>query len=111
MCLYPQVAYVLGQLQSDRATRALADTLRNESEHPMVRHEAAEALGSIADPASVELLKTFQKHSEKIVSESCEVALDMLQHEQAGEFQYATVEIERRTVRDNGQTPAMTEVC
>lgn len=43
-----QVAYVLGQLQNKAASAALSSILRNETEHPMVRHEAAEALGSIA---------------------------------------------------------------
>ena len=43
-----QVAYVLGQLQDKEATSALTSTLKNINEHPMVRHEAAEALGSIA---------------------------------------------------------------
>lgn len=43
-----QVAYVLGQLQNKAASAALSSILRNASEHPMVRHEAAEALGSIA---------------------------------------------------------------
>lgn len=43
-----QVAYVLGQLQNKEATAALTKTLKDINEHPMVRHEAAEALGSIA---------------------------------------------------------------
>jgi HEAT repeat protein len=43
-----QVAYVLGQLQNKAASAALCRILRNANEHPMVRHEAAEALGSIA---------------------------------------------------------------
>ena len=43
-----QVAYVLGQLQDKEATSALTSCLKNIDEHPMVRHEAAEALGSIA---------------------------------------------------------------
>ena len=43
-----QVAYVLGQLQNKAASAALSNILRTVSEHPMVRHEAAEALGSIA---------------------------------------------------------------
>lgn len=42
----------------------------------MVRHEAAEALGSIADQQSVETLKTFCKDAEPIVADSCIVALD-----------------------------------
>lgn len=47
-CYNMQVAYVLGQLQNKAASAALSDVLRNVNEHPMVRHEAAEALGSIA---------------------------------------------------------------
>jgi hypothetical protein len=47
-CLYEQVAYVLGQLQDKASTEALVNTLKDVTEHPMVRHEAAEALGSIA---------------------------------------------------------------
>ncbi|KAF9588053.1 hypothetical protein IFM89_007294 [Coptis chinensis] len=47
----------------------------------MVRHEAAEALGSIADSQSVELLEEFAKDVEPIVSQSCEVALSMLEFE------------------------------
>lgn len=43
-----KVAYVLGQLQNKSATDALSGVLKDVHEHPMVRHEAAEALGSIA---------------------------------------------------------------
>lgn len=43
-----QVAYVLGQLQDKAASAELSNILRKTDEHPMVRHEAAEALGSIA---------------------------------------------------------------
>ena len=42
------MAYVLGQLQDKASTEALVTTLKDVTEHPMVRHEAAEALGSIA---------------------------------------------------------------
>lgn len=39
---------MLGQLQNKISSAALSDILKNVNEHPMVRHEAAEALGSIA---------------------------------------------------------------
>ena len=39
---------MLGQLQNKAASAALSDILKDVNEHPMVRHEAAEALGSIA---------------------------------------------------------------
>lgn len=56
----------------------------------MVRHEAAEALGSIADARCLELLEDFCTDPEPIVAHSCIVALDMLAYEQSGEFQYAS---------------------
>ena len=40
-----------------RAQEALCACLRDSSELGMVRHEAAEALGSIADEDTVEVLK------------------------------------------------------
>ncbi|CAA7390754.1 unnamed protein product [Spirodela intermedia] len=79
-----EVAYVLGQLQNKDAIAALSKVLEDVDEHPMVRHEAAEALGSIADSKSVELLNHFALDPEPIVSQSCEVALNMLEFERAG---------------------------
>nr|GMD26552.1 deoxyhypusine hydroxylase-B [Ipomoea batatas] len=79
-----KVAYVLGQLQNKKASDALSMTLRNTNEHPMVRHEAAEALGSIADDQCIALLEEFAKDTEPIVSQSCEVALSMLEYERSG---------------------------
>jgi deoxyhypusine monooxygenase len=55
----------------------------------MVRHEAAEALGAIASSKTVQLLKDFAADPEPIVAHSCLVALDVLEFEQAGGFQYA----------------------
>ncbi len=55
----------------------------------MVRHEAAEALGSIASPECIELLEMHAADEDPIVAHSCEVALDVLGHEQSGAFQYA----------------------
>ncbi|KAJ8461631.1 hypothetical protein OPV22_034557 [Ensete ventricosum] len=84
-----EVAYVLGQLQNKTATATLSEVLKNVDEHPMVRHEAAEALGSIADGKCVALLKEFASDPEPIVSQSCEVALSMLEYERSGmSFEY-----------------------
>ena len=55
----------------------------------MVRHEAAEALGSIADPICMDLLKQHVQDPEPIVADSCIVALDMMDHELSNSFQYA----------------------
>jgi deoxyhypusine monooxygenase len=79
-----EVAYVLGQLQNKAASAALSNILRDVNEHPMVRHEAAEALGSIADNQSVALLEEFTADPEPLVSQSCQVALSMLEFERSG---------------------------
>ena len=54
----------------------------------MVRHEAAEALGAIADERALALLAAHAADPEPIVADSCLVALDMLEHERSGSFQY-----------------------
>ena len=54
----------------------------------MVRHEAAEALGGIADPGCIDLLQQLQDDSDRIVADSCVVALDMLEFERSGEMEY-----------------------
>jgi deoxyhypusine monooxygenase len=83
-----EVCYVLGQIQEkgDGARAALRATLENQNEHPMVRHEAAEAIGSIAAADTEDLLKKYRGDGDRIVAESCEVALDIMASEQAGEF-------------------------
>lgn len=55
----------------------------------MVRHEAAEALGAIAAPGCVELLQAHAADEEPIVAHSCVVALDVLEFEKSGSFEYA----------------------
>ncbi|KAK9684921.1 hypothetical protein RND81_10G242700 [Saponaria officinalis] len=79
-----RVVYVLGQMQNNVASSALIRVLKDVAELPMVRHEAAEALGSIADEGSIALLEEFAKDPEPIVSQSCEVALSMLEFEKSG---------------------------
>ncbi|XP_062521229.1 deoxyhypusine hydroxylase-like isoform X2 [Corticium candelabrum] len=86
-----EIAYVLGQIQHEVAVPALIHNLENLNEHPMVRHECAEALGSIANESCVLVLKRFADDSERIVKESCFVALDMYEHETSKDFQYCTV--------------------
>lgn len=84
-----EVAYVLGQMQHPGALEVLRGVLENPREHAMVRHEAAEALGSIATPPCIALLEAFVNDTDPIVAHSCEVALDMLLHQQSGAFEYA----------------------
>jgi len=74
-----EIAYVLGQMQikNPTAVAALKKILEDSKEHEMVRHEAAEALGSIADDRITPVLQKFQLDSQRIVKESCDVALDI----------------------------------
>ncbi|KAI9483557.1 MAG: armadillo-type protein [Benjaminiella poitrasii] len=84
-----EVAYVLGQMQNPASVPALTESLRNKDEVHMVRHEAAEALGSVASPDVFEVLNQFKEDPEQVVAESCIVALDMFEYENSGAFQYA----------------------
>jgi len=98
-----EVAYVLGQMQSPDSVRALRESLADAEEHPMVRHEAAEALGAVAgdgggDGGARETLSLFASDPELIVAESCAVALDVAEHEAAGEFEYADLGTTAATV-------------
>uniref|UniRef100_A0A2K6SPB6 deoxyhypusine monooxygenase n=1 Tax=Saimiri boliviensis boliviensis TaxID=39432 RepID=A0A2K6SPB6_SAIBB len=105
-----ELAYCLGQMQDARAIPVLVAVLQDTRQEPMVRHEAGEALGAIGDPQVLELLKQYSSDPvievaetcqlavrrlewlgdpERVVRESCEVALDMYEHETGLAFQYA----------------------
>lgn len=84
-----EIGYVLGQLQHPAVVPALCAALERPGENAMVRHEAAEALGSIGRQECVSVLQRYQGDEERVVKESCEVALDMLQYENSEQFQYA----------------------
>ncbi|NP_001128388.1 deoxyhypusine hydroxylase/monooxygenase [Bombyx mori] len=84
-----EVAFVFGQMQDERSVPFLKTTLEDTNEHEMVRHEAAEALGSIATDECIEILKRYLNDPRRVVRESCEVALDMSEYENSPEFQYA----------------------
>jgi deoxyhypusine monooxygenase len=73
-----EVAYVMGQMAHPAAIISLKQMLSNEGEHAMVRHEAAEALGAIAADGITPYLQTYQQSDkDRIVRESCDVALDL----------------------------------
>ncbi|XP_051495800.1 deoxyhypusine hydroxylase [Apus apus] len=84
-----EIGYVLGQLQHEACVPQLTAALRSRSESPMVRHECAEALGAIARPSCLETLRAFAQDEERVVRESCQVALDMYEYENGAQFQYA----------------------
>ncbi|ESN89892.1 hypothetical protein HELRODRAFT_186235 [Helobdella robusta] len=85
-----EIAYVLGQMQDADATEGLLNRLQDQNESAMVRHECAEALGSIATDKCENVLKNYLNDEEEVVSQSCEVALDMANYERsASQFEYA----------------------
>lgn len=84
-----EIAYVLGQMRHSAAVGPLTTKLAELSENAMVRHECAEALGAIATEDCLQVLQKYQKDGERVVRESCVVALDMYQYEHSSDFQYA----------------------
>lgn len=87
-----EVAFVFGQLSHPASIPALVECLSKKDEENMVRHEAAEALGSLGDEEGVEdILKGFLNDPEQVVRESVVIALDMAEYEKNGEVEYAMV--------------------
>jgi len=87
-----EVAFTFGQLSHPASIPALTESLADLNEAPMVRHESAEALGSLGDEEGVEeTLKKFLHDSERVVRESVIVALDMAEFERGGELEYALI--------------------
>lgn len=85
-----EIAFVFGQLAHPASIPALVTVLSDKQEESMVRHEAAEALGSLGEEPGVEqVLKDFLNDSEQVVRDSVVVALDMAEYEKNGEMEYA----------------------
>lgn len=76
-------------MQDETGVPALRQSLEDETENEMVRHECAEALGAIATPDCYEILRKYLNDEKRVVRESCEIALDMCEYENSPEFQYA----------------------
>ena len=87
-----EIAFVFGQLSHPASIPSLVDTLSDSKEESMVRHEAAEALGSLGDEYGVEdILRGFLDDPEQVVRDSVVVALDMAEFEKNGEREYAVI--------------------
>ncbi|MGH0192783.1 UNVERIFIED_CONTAM: hypothetical protein FKN15_025393 [Acipenser sinensis] len=76
-------------MQHEASVPQLSAALARQEENAMVRHECAEALGSIGKESCLQTLRTFLGDEERVVQESCEVALDMHEYENSDQFQYA----------------------
>ncbi len=87
-----EIAFVFGQLAHPASIPALTSALSNLEEASMVRHEAAEALGSLGEEEGVEdVLKRFLDDGEDVVRESVLVALDMAEYEKGDDTEYALI--------------------
>lgn len=87
-----EIAFVFGQLSHPASIPALTAALSNLEEASMVRHEAAEALGSLGEEEGVEeVLKPFLHDKERVVRESVIVALDMAEYEKGDHAEYALI--------------------
>ncbi|TVY73192.1 Deoxyhypusine hydroxylase, partial [Lachnellula suecica] len=87
-----EIAFVFGQLSHPASIPALAAALGNVEEASMVRHEAAEALGSLGEEEGVEdILKRFLSDKDQVVRDSVIVALDMADFEKGREVEYALI--------------------
>ncbi|KDR82580.1 hypothetical protein GALMADRAFT_237972 [Galerina marginata CBS 339.88] len=86
-----EIAFIFGQLLSPHSVPSLLKVLQDTRESDMVRHEAAEALGGIATPEVLPHLREWMNKEDapRVVRESCQVAIDMWEHENSDEFQYA----------------------
>lgn len=82
-----ELAYCLGQTKKDAAVKPLRDVLSDLQEDPMVRHEAAEALGALGKAENLDILKQFRdREGEDIaVKETCEIAIDRVEWENSPE--------------------------
>jgi deoxyhypusine monooxygenase len=88
-----EICYVLGQMAHVASFSALEAVLKRDDEHPMVRHEAAEAIGNIDDVRVPAALAAFLKSGDRIVKESCQVGLDIYNYNSSEQFDSIVTEV------------------
>ncbi|XP_078427627.1 ARM repeat superfamily protein [Wolffia australiana] len=77
-----EAAFALGQMQDVEAVLSLEQVLCDLSLHPIVRHEAAEALGAIGLESVIPLLtKTLESDPAPEVRETCELAISRIKEQ------------------------------
>ncbi|KAF7456210.1 Deoxyhypusine hydroxylase [Cryptosporidium felis] len=73
-----EVLYVLGQMGLRSPLDRLYGILGDESEHPMVRHEAGEAIAAIGEDESLEVVERYLEDKSPAVRETCYLAAHSL---------------------------------
>ncbi len=80
-----EIAYCLGQTKNPAAMPFLHEVLKDLKQQPMVRHEAAEALGAIGDnnKETMALLQKYRDDPNEIapIRETCELACTRIEWE------------------------------
>ncbi|KAK0539357.1 deoxyhypusine hydroxylase [Tilletia horrida] len=89
-----ELAYVLGQIANPYANASLVAVLKNTAEDPMVRHEAAEALGAISSPESLPVLQEYINDADVSVRETCELAIEKIKYDHGDEAKAARAQRE-----------------
>ncbi|KAH8741749.1 protein with 4xEZ_heat domains [Cryptosporidium ryanae] len=69
-----EVLYVLGQMGLKSPLNCLYNILGNLDEHPMVRHEAGEAIAAIGDLKSMQVIEKYINDDSPAVRETCYLA-------------------------------------
>lgn len=96
-----EVAYVLGQTKNMTSCPILRTVMLDAAQQPMVRHEAAEALGALGDLESLDDLKKVQENDpHPAVQQTAELAIGRInwahsakaQEEQLQESLYASID-------------------
>nr|NVI76178.1 nero [Cucujiformia] len=70
--------YCFGQMQDKSSNPILVKVLEDLKQEPMVRHEAAEALGALGSPENLDILEKFKKDPVIEVAETCELAVERI---------------------------------
>ena len=83
-----ECVYCLGQMQDVSAIPVLINLLEDLNQQPIVRHEAGEALGTIArSPAMynsvTSVLQKYTSDTSTLVSDTCRIALEFIEWKQA----------------------------
>ena len=82
-----ECAYCLGQMQDISVIPVLINLLEDLNQQPIVRHEAGEALGTIArSPVYSSIIPVLQKYTSgtsALVSDTCHIALEFIEWKQA----------------------------
>lgn len=82
-----ELAYILGQMQHSCVCDLLESILKDETDDVIVRHECAEALGAIGRESSIQVLKDFCSHPAREISETCQIAIDLINWKNSPENQ------------------------